>query len=288
MFFCFLMMFIMVGNVFFYFLLGGGGIKKAAPGGGSSELMIINIESEKTLGLLLGEFGDETVDVDDVESVGELGQAEGGGSALEGEVAELAAGDVVEGKGVLALVSDGDGGLGAGRIGVDGDGGGEGGDDAFGSGVGVGIVECITILLWLCSDYAVGIFPSADADVLRVAKILFTVELFLELGRVTNIIMVRALQTAGDVFFPVIMSIIFTWFVSVGVGYLLAIPAGLGIKGIWIAMASDEIVRGSILAIRFALGKWRKINLIDKDQNVNIRQCENHYSKKSCSAQKFD
>lgn len=132
------------------------------------------------------------------------------------------------------------------------------------------IVECITILLWLCSDYAVGIFPSADADVLRVAKILFTVELFLELGRVTNIIMVRALQTAGDVFFPVIMSIIFTWFVSVGVGYLLAIPAGLGIKGIWIAMASDEIVRGSILAIRFALGKWRKINLIDKDQNAEV------------------
>ena len=131
----------MVGNVFFYFLLCGGGIKKAAPGGGSSELMIINIESEKTLGLLLGEFGDETVDVDDVESVGELGQAEGGGSALEGEVAELAAGDVVEGKGVLALVSDGDGGLGAGRIGIDGDGGGEGGDDAFGSGVGVGVVD---------------------------------------------------------------------------------------------------------------------------------------------------
>lgn len=130
------------------------------------------------------------------------------------------------------------------------------------------IVECITVLLWLCSDLVVGIFPSADEEVLRVAKILFTVEIFLEIGRVTNIIMVRALQSAGDVLFPVFMSIIFTWFVSVGAGYILAVPLGFGIKGIWIAMATDEIVRGTILALRFGRGQWKKINLIDKGQNV--------------------
>lgn len=120
----------------------------------------------------------------------------------------------------------------------------------------------VTFLIFLFSDYIIGLFPSADADVLMIAKRLLFVELFLEIGRAVNITMVRALQTAGDVKYPVIMSVIFTWCLSVTLGYILGMTLELGIVGIWIATAADEILRGAVLIIRFYKGKWRNISLV--------------------------
>ena len=130
--------------------------------------------------------------------------------------------------------------------------------------VGLIIVEIVTLLLFIFSNQIIGIFPSADADVLKIAKVMLFIELFLELGRVTNMIMVRALQTAGDVNFPILMSVAFTWCVSVTFGYIFGVVLNWGITGIWIAMATDEILRGITLTTRFAKGKWKKINLIEK------------------------
>ena len=129
---------------------------------------------------------------------------------------------------------------------------------------GLIIVEIVTLLLFIFSNQIIGIFPSADADVLKIAKVMLFIELFLELGRVTNMIMVRALQTAGDVNFPILMSVAFTWCVSVTFGYIFGVVLNWGITGIWIAMATDEILRGITLTTRFAKGKWKKINLIEK------------------------
>ena len=124
------------------------------------------------------------------------------------------------------------------------------------------IVEVVTFILFLFSDGIVGIFPSADSEVLSIAKTMFLIEMFLEIGRVTNIIMVRALQTAGDVNFPILMSVAFTWCVSVLFGYIFGVRLKMGIAGIWIAMATDEILRGLVLTMRFRKGGWKKIDLI--------------------------
>ena len=58
------------------------------------------------------------------------------------------------------------------------------------------------------------------------------------------------------------MSIIFTWCLSVTLGYVFGVWLRFGIVGIWIATAMDEIFRGIILIIRFRRGKWKEINLI--------------------------
>ena len=77
--------------------------------------------------------------------------------------------------------------------------------------------------------------------------------------------MVRALQTAGDVKYPMIMSVIFTWCLSVTLGIVLGVPFGMGIVGIWIATATDELCRGTLLIFRFKRGKWREISLINAE-----------------------
>ena len=40
-------------------------------------------------------------------------------------------------------------------------------------------------------------------------------------------------------------------------GYILGIVLDLGLIGIWISMAADEIVRGIVVFIRWKNGKWR-------------------------------
>ena len=42
---------------------------------------------------------------------------------------------------------------------------------------------------------------------------------------------------------------------------LLAIPAGLGLSGVWLAYGLDLTVRGLLLLRRFVKGKWQKIQL---------------------------
>lgn len=128
----------------------------------------------------------------------------------------------------------------------------------------IGIISSfvMTVILFLCSDWVIGVFPSADEEVLRLAKQLLGVELVLEIGRAINMTMVRGLQVAGDVKFPVLMSVLFTWLLSVMLGYYVGIVLGYGVVGLWIAMASDEILRGLVLCFRFKKGKWKKIQLV--------------------------
>ncbi len=45
-------------------------------------------------------------------------------------------------------------------------------------------------------------------------------------------------------------------------GYVLGVTLGMGLVGVWIAMAADELIRGVIFFIRWRSGAWRKYNLV--------------------------
>ena len=138
-------------------------------------------------------------------------------------------------------------------------------------GGGVICAVLMTGVLCLFSDSILSLFvamggeTSAEiaAEILDLGRQVLLVEIFLELGRASNIVMVKALQAAGDIKFPVAMNIIFTWFFSVGVGYLLGVVLGWGLVGIWIAMCCDEVLRGIVLIIRWKSGVWRSMSVID-------------------------
>ena len=121
----------------------------------------------------------------------------------------------------------------------------------------------VTVLIYLNSDFVFGIF-SKDPTVLELGKKIIFIEIFLELGRAVNIVMTRCLVAAGDVYFPVGTTLIFSWVVAVGGSYILGVKFGLGLIGVWLAMACDELVRAIIFAIRFKLGKWKNKSMIDK------------------------
>ncbi len=119
-----------------------------------------------------------------------------------------------------------------------------------------------SLLFFLLSDYLFMLFKVTDPQLLKIAKLVMGIEIFLEFGRAINVVYVRALQTSGDVLFPTITAIIFCWSVAVLGSYILGGNVlKLGIPGVWIAMAIDEIIRAFIFIFRWHKGKWKNFNL---------------------------
>lgn len=128
----------------------------------------------------------------------------------------------------------------------------------------ISLLACtgLTVLLYLGSDYVLGIFTT-DSEVLKLGKTILFVEIFLEIGRAINIVMVRALQAAGDIKTPVTVGIVCMWSIAVGLSYILGVVMEMGLVGIWIAMATDECVRAVIFIYRWRSGAWKKRKLIE-------------------------
>ena len=123
----------------------------------------------------------------------------------------------------------------------------------------------VTILIYFNSDAVFGIF-SKDPVVLALGKKIIFIEIFLEIGRAINIVMTKCLIAAGDVYYPVLTTLTFSWVVAVGGSYILGVKLGLGLQGVWLAMMMDELIRAVIFAIRFKSCKWKNKSMIETSQ----------------------
>ena len=123
------------------------------------------------------------------------------------------------------------------------------------------ITLIIAAVLAVFSQPLLSLF-SSDPQVIALGQKVMIVEVFLELGRCFNIVMVRNLQAVGDVRFPVLVGIASQWIVGVGVAWLLGIHFGLGLVGVWMAFALDENLRALIFVIRWKRGGWRRIKTV--------------------------
>lgn len=106
-----------------------------------------------------------------------------------------------------------------------------------------------------------GVF-SANPEVLGLAGSVLLVAVFHEPCRSVNTIVIPALKGAGDVRFPVYVGIVSMWGVSVLGAWFLGIRLGLGLLGVWLAMAADECLRGAIMLLRWRSGAWRHYGLV--------------------------
>lgn len=68
--------------------------------------------------------------------------------------------------------------------------------------------------------------------------------------------MPNTLRAANDTMFPSVLSLLVLWVINIALGYVLAIPAGLGLWGVWIATWLGWMVRASGFGMRFRSGKW--------------------------------
>ena len=126
----------------------------------------------------------------------------------------------------------------------------------------------ISIFVYIFSDHIFGIFTD-DPEILKLGHSLMLVNILLETGRATNLVMTNALKAAGDINYPFIIGIVGMWGISVPIAYILGIHFELGLIGVWIAYAMDECFRGLIFTIRWHKQKWKQKLIIPLDPLVS-------------------
>lgn len=72
-----------------------------------------------------------------------------------------------------------------------------------------------------------------------------------------SFILPAGLKGAGDAKYTMVTAIFGMWAFRITLGYILGVPLGMGVLGVWIGMYVDWLVRGTLFYIRLKSGKWR-------------------------------
>lgn len=113
-----------------------------------------------------------------------------------------------------------------------------------------------SVMLALAGPTLLNAFTDNE-EIIQMGIWVLVVDIFLEAGRTSNIFAGSTLRATGDVVYPFVVGIIFQWSIAVGLSYVIGIPLGYGLVGMWIGFALDESIRGVILVRRWQSGKWR-------------------------------
>ena len=120
-----------------------------------------------------------------------------------------------------------------------------------------------SIMLAITGENILSAFTDNE-EIIKMGVWVLFVDIFLEVGRTSNIFAGSTLRATGDVVYPFVIGVIFQWSVAVGVSYVIGIPLGFGLVGMWIGFALDENIRGVILMRRWRSGKWRTKGFVKK------------------------
>lgn len=127
--------------------------------------------------------------------------------------------------------------------------------------IGVIVAACVEAVFVLSAGWIMRLFTDNPQMIALVQKLLF-IDIFLEMGRVTNLVYGNALKTSGDAIFPVVMGAAFMFLCAVGGTYLFGIRLGFLAVGAYIGLAADECVRAVGMFLRWRSGKWRSKGLV--------------------------
>ena len=112
-----------------------------------------------------------------------------------------------------------------------------------------------------------GIFTE-NQRIIELGASVMLINAVLEFGRTTNLVLIACLRGTGDVFFPTACAIFSNWVLSVFGSYLFAVVLGMGLNGLWIALAADEAVRGVLMIFRWKSGKWKTKRVIKESESA--------------------
>jgi Na+-driven multidrug efflux pump len=69
------------------------------------------------------------------------------------------------------------------------------------------------------------------------------------------------LRGAGDTRVIMLINVVGDWGIRLAGSYILGIHMGMGLVGVWIAMALEQVARGLVLLARFRRGAWKGIHI---------------------------
>jgi len=133
--------------------------------------------------------------------------------------------------------------------------------------VKVGICNvAISTAIFLLGRPLMGLFTS-DEEIIAASLPLLALCILINTGRSFNHTFNYGLRASGYVFYPMIVAGCSIWLINCGFGFVCSTVMGLGIIGLWIGMAADDIVRGLIATFLWHRRKWEKsVKVVNKSQ----------------------
>lgn len=102
---------------------------------------------------------------------------------------------------------------------------------------------------------------TSDLRVQHLASSLFVVGILVETGRAGNIVVGGALRSCGDARYTSTVAIAAMWCIGLPSCFLFGKTLGLGLVGVWLGFALDEITRAILNYRRWRAGHWRELGI---------------------------
>ncbi len=109
-------------------------------------------------------------------------------------------------------------------------------------------------------------FFTQNQNIIALGRMVMIVDIFVETGRCLNMTFVSSLKAAGAYVFPLIMGIVCNWGLGLTTGYAVGVVMGVGVAGIFVGTATDEIIRGLIVMYYWYRKKWLGKSVVDRTE----------------------
>jgi putative MATE family efflux protein len=124
------------------------------------------------------------------------------------------------------------------------------------------LMSVVAVIFLLIPEMIMGFFTD-NPDVISMGRTFFIIIALAEPVMAFAFAMSGGLRGGGDPVSPFIYSSVSDLVVVIAVGYLLAIPCGMGFAGVAVGLAVSAITRALPTMLKFRQGKWKHITLLD-------------------------
>ena len=122
--------------------------------------------------------------------------------------------------------------------------------------IGITSGLAISILVALGGEYLLRLYTD-NPEVIRLGRICLWCDVAVQPFKAVNYIITTSLRAAGDSKFPAIVGSTMMWTLGLATSLILAFVVGLGLPGLWLGMASDELYRSFANIWRWRSGRWK-------------------------------
>ena len=114
----------------------------------------------------------------------------------------------------------------------------------------------LSILVALFGEQLIRLYTD-NPEVIRLGKICLWCDVAVQPFKAVNYIVTTSLRASGDSKFPAIVGSAMMWTLGLATSLILAFVVGLGLPGLWLGMASDELYRSFANLWRWRSGRWK-------------------------------